>query len=356
MVQIVWFDAGPERPGRLLLMVHHLVVDAVSLRVLMEDLKAAWQAAADGPPVLDPVPTSFRTWADRLVQEAVRPERAAELALWERMSLPCPPIGAGPADPARDTVASQRSLTIRLSAEETRNLTAAASATYGAGLHEVLLAALALAVAGRGGAGAEPTVAIEVEGHGRSDRIAAGDLSRTVGWFTASFPLRVDLEPLGGAAGADPGEVVSLVMSGLRALPDDGIGYGLLRYLNPETSPILAARPAAQVRFNYLGRLPLPGAEPWAASWEEPVAGSGPEGEMAASYVLDVLAFVLNRPGGAELHVSLRWPEALLGWAEVSAIGAGLSETLTALAGRTRSLITLEPEEFGELEHLLSNP
>jgi non-ribosomal peptide synthase protein (TIGR01720 family) len=199
-------------------------------------------------------------------------------------------------------------------------------------------------------------VTIEVEGHGRSDPIAAGDLSRTVGWFTASFPLRVDLEPLGGAAGADPGEVVSLVMSGLRALPDDGIGYGLLRYFNPETSPVLAGRSAAQVRFNYLGRLPLPGAEPWAASWEEPVTGSGPQSEMAAPYVLDVLAFVLNRPEGAELHISLRWPEALLDRAEVSAIGTGLSRTLAALADRTRSLIPLEPEEFGELEHLLSNP
>jgi non-ribosomal peptide synthase protein (TIGR01720 family) len=258
-------------------------------------------------------------------------------------------------DPARDTVASQRSLTIRLSAEETRNLTAAASATYGAGLHEVLLAALALAIAERGGGG-EPTVTIEIEGHGRSDRIASGDLSRTVGWFTASFPLRIDLEPLGGAAGADADGVVSLVMSGLRALPDDGIGYGLLRYLNPETSPILAGLPSAQVRFNYLGRLPLPGAEPWSASWEEPVAGSGPQGEMAVSHVLDVLAFVLNGPDGAVLHVSLHWPQALLDRAEVAAIGAALSRTLTALAGRARSLVSLEPDEFGELEGLLSNP
>ncbi|MFI7453013.1 amino acid adenylation domain-containing protein [Nonomuraea sp. NPDC049714] len=356
MVRIIWFDPGPGRPGRLLLMVHHLVVDAVSLRILIEDLQAAWQAAGtDRPPVLEPVPTSFRTWADRLLHEATRPERAAELALWERMSLPSPPLGAGPVDPARDTVASQRSLTVRLSAEETRNLTAAASATYGAGLHEVLLAALALAVAERGGGG-EPTVTIEIEGHGRSDRIASGDLSRTVGWFTASFPLRIDLEPLGGAAGADADGVVSLVMSGLRALPDDGIGYGLLRYLNPETSPILAGLPSAQVRFNYLGRLPLPGAEPWSASWEEPVPGSGPQGEMAVSHVLDVLAFVLNGPDGAVLHVSLHWPQALLDRAEVAAIGAALSRTLTALAGRARSLVSLEPDEFGELEGLLSNP
>ncbi|MFC5833511.1 amino acid adenylation domain-containing protein [Nonomuraea insulae] len=356
MAQIVWFDAEAGHPGRLLLMLHHLVVDAVSLRILSEDLRSAWQAAEEGrPPVLDPVPTSFRTWADRLAEESVRPERAAELALWERMSLPTSPLSAGPVDQTRDTVASQRSLAVPLSPEETADLTAAASATFGAGLHELLLAALALAIANRRGPGAEPAVTIEVEGHGRNDRIAAGDLSRTVGWFTASFPLRIDLGTPGGTVEADLDTAVARVTSQLRALPDDGIGYGLLRYLNRATSPILAERPPAQVRFNYLGRLPLGGREPWSASWDEPVPGSGPDDGMTVPHVLDVLAFIRDNPGGAALEVSLSWPQALLDGTEAAAIAAGLSRTLAALAGRARSLVPLEPEELHELERLLGN-
>ena len=101
MVRAVWFDAGPDRPGRLLLALHHLVVDGVSWRILLPDLAEAWEAARDGRPArLDPVGTSFRRWAEHLAASAADPDRIAELPLWTAMSDHREPLlGSRPLDP-----------------------------------------------------------------------------------------------------------------------------------------------------------------------------------------------------------------------------------------------------------------
>src|SRR5581483_3240501 len=109
MARLVWFDAG-EEPGRLLLTLHHLVVDGVSWRVLLPDLVTAWAAISTGQPVhLDPVPTSFRRWAQRLVAEATEPARTRELARWSEIAdTPDPLLGDRPLDPVRDTFGTER--------------------------------------------------------------------------------------------------------------------------------------------------------------------------------------------------------------------------------------------------------
>ncbi|WP_033018482.1 condensation domain-containing protein, partial [Streptomyces rimosus] len=140
-----------------------------------------------------------------------------------------------------------------LSARWAEPLLTTVPAAFRAGVNDVLLTALALAVVRWRGAGSG--LVLDLEGHGREEQVVAGaDLSRTVGWFTSLFPVRLDLEGVdvedafrGGAAA---GVALKRVKEQLRAIPDHGIGYGLLRHLNPETEEALASAPAPQIGFN----------------------------------------------------------------------------------------------------------
>ncbi|MGW1507574.1 condensation domain-containing protein, partial [Streptomyces mirabilis] len=202
MLQAVWFDAGPEVPGRLLVVVHHLAVDGVSWRILLPDLARAWDTAAGagtGTVRLERTGTSFGRWVEHLHTDALSPQREAESDLWagilddgrqgEGIRL-----GDRMLDPVRDVRGEAGSVSVVLSVAETEPLLTRVPAVFNGRVQEVLLAALALAVADhnrrrhRDGS----RVLVEVEGHGREDIIAGVDLSDTVGWFTSIFPVCLD--------------------------------------------------------------------------------------------------------------------------------------------------------------------
>ncbi len=192
VLQAVWFDAGSGHGGRLLLVAHHLAVDAASWRILLPDLAAAWAAvSAGGRPALAPVTMSFRAWSALLTEQAGHDARIAEFGLWHRMLADsAPSIGIRALDPARDTVRTARSVNQAVPTDLTRDLLTRVPATLRLGVDEALLTALAIAVAsGRSGGG----VRLGVESHGRPALAGHVDLSRTVGWFTSLFPLRLDL-------------------------------------------------------------------------------------------------------------------------------------------------------------------
>ena len=210
--------------------MHHLVVDGVSWRILLEDLATI---AAGGEP--QPVPTSFRRWATDLLEL----DRSAELQLWrEQLAGAVRPLGTGHST-RRPTPRPPHARTPwRCRAELTAPLLTTVPAAFHGSVNDVLLTALAVAVTRwRGG----DEVLVELEGHGREEQVVPGsDLSRTVGWFTSTFPVRLD------PGGGDLDTAVKRVKERLRALPDNGIGYGLLAdRLNG---------PAPEVLFNYLGR------------------------------------------------------------------------------------------------------
>ncbi|WP_052433450.1 non-ribosomal peptide synthetase [Streptacidiphilus carbonis] len=263
VAQFVRFDPVDGRTGRLLLVLHHLVVDGVSWRILLPDLAAAWQRVRAGlPPELPPVGTSVRRWAHALVREASRPERVAELALWRSVvEGPDPLLGARRLDPAVDVVSTVAKVRVQLSARTTETLLTTLPAAFRGGVNDGLLAGLALAVVEwrrRRGVPGTSTL-IRLEGHGREPGAAPGaELSRTVGWFTSVFPVRPDLAGVdldeAFAGGPAAGRAVRAVKEHLRSLPDAGIGYGLLRHLNPETAAVLREHGLGQVGFNYLGR------------------------------------------------------------------------------------------------------
>ncbi|WP_431605676.1 non-ribosomal peptide synthase/polyketide synthase [Amycolatopsis melonis] len=228
--------------GRVLrLSAHHLVVDGVSWRILLDDFERAYRQVVRGEPVdLGPRTTSFRDWAARLAAHAEAGGFDDELDHWRGLpaALPVPVDGAGP-----NTVRQARTVTVRLPAGETRALLRQVPDVYRTQVNDVLLAALGRVL--RDWTGHTPV--IDLEGHGREELFADVDLSRTVGWFTTMFPVALDVP-------GDWGTALKSVKEQLRSVPRRGIGYGALRYLTG-TAPVIDP----QVSFNYLGQFDLPG-------------------------------------------------------------------------------------------------
>ncbi len=239
------FRSGGEVGERLLLTAHHLIVDGVSWRVLLEDLATAYrQLAAGAVPELPAKTTSWKHWAERLAGHARSPELATELPYWLALATPVTPL---PVDFEESAGNARASVSVELGAAQTRALLNEAPEVYRTQVNDLLLAALVRAFAAWTGEG---TRRVDLEGHGREEIFPGVDLSRTVGWFTTVFPVALALP-----AGAGPRETILAVKESLRAVPGRGLGYGLLRYLaGSETGERLAALPAPQVSFNYLGR------------------------------------------------------------------------------------------------------
>lgn len=262
VAQFVRFEP-PSGPGRLLVVLHHLVVDGVSWRILMPDFAAAWKRIRAGE---TPEPagtlTSARRWAHALVDDAAGAARVAELPLWQStVDGPDPLLGSRRLDPATDVRSTVEKVRVLLPVPVTEALLTAVPAVFHGGVNDGLLTGLALAVGQwrRTRGVDEPSTLLTLEGHGREEDVVPGaDLSRTVGWFTSVFPVRLDLAGIdldeAFAGGPAAGAALKAVKEQLLAVPGRGIGYGLLRYLNPQTAEVLREYPMGQVGFNYLGR------------------------------------------------------------------------------------------------------
>ncbi|WP_092535120.1 non-ribosomal peptide synthetase [Amycolatopsis arida] len=338
MLRAVWFDRGAE-PGRLLLVVHHLAVDGVSWRILFDDLAAAWAAVARGEPVvLDPVPTSLRRFARLATEQAHEPHRLAELPHWSATLAPGADLVPGVnREAGESTAADAREHVVRLPTTDTAPLLTAVPAVARADVTEVLLAALRLAVTrwrtgsanganGAHGAGAaeDGDLLVDVERHGRAQLTPDVDLSRTVGWFTSLHPVRL-------APGDDPRGTLRRVRSAVRAAPDAGIGYGLLRHLNPQTAPILAGTAEAQVLFHYFGRLDAAREVDWTPAPEAAAVRDDPDPDLALPYVLQVNALCADTPAGPELTATWTWPDGVLAEADVAALAEHWTAALREL-------------------------
>ncbi|MFM8278545.1 MAG: amino acid adenylation domain-containing protein [Cyanobium sp.] len=232
--------------GRLLWAVHHLVVDALSWRVLLEDLETAYGQAARGEiPQLPAKTTAWGQWCSLLANRAQTLDVSVERKQLQRPAPPPLPVDHPEASNDRATAAIQR---VALAEESTRALFGEGLRAYRLRPQELLLTALARALRAWSGASA---LWLDLEGHGREELFAdAGlDLSRTVGWFTALFPVHLELPPA-----ADLGVELLAIKEQLRAIPRRGVGFGLLRHLHPDGVGL--PWPACQISFNFLGRAP----------------------------------------------------------------------------------------------------
>ncbi|MFD9906209.1 amino acid adenylation domain-containing protein [Streptomyces sp. NPDC059063] len=341
LLQAVWVDAGPERVGRVVLVGQHLAVDGVSWRVLLPDLAQACAAAAAGrSPELDPVGTSFRRWAGILAEQAAAPDRVAELPAWAALlDIAEPPLGKRALDPAVDTAATACRASWTVPAVQAATLAGVTPALFHCGVHEVLLATLAAAVAQERGAGTSALL-VDVEGHGR-EPVDGVDLSRTVGWFTSAHPVRLDLAGLdldeARSGGPTAGALLKAVKEQVRAVPGgDGLGYGLLRHLNPETAPVLAALPSPQIGFNYLGRFTAGTRQGPLAAWQPAgEIGGSADPDMPSAHTLEAGAVVVDTPDGPRLTLSLARPGGLLDDAAAARLGQAWLDQLDGLAAHT---------------------
>ncbi len=250
LVRVAVFELGEGKADRLLIIIHHLVVDGVSWRILLEDLLTAYGQAASGQAIRLPAKTtSFRHWAERLREYAGSEEAKEELEYW--LGLPWERVGRLPVDHAggSNEEGQARTLSVGLSEEETRALLQEVPAAFRTEINEVLLTALGLALRELTG---KSTVQFDLEGHGREDLFEDVDLSRTVGWFTAIYPVLVDLSNT-----SDQVEALRRVKEQLRRIPMNGLGWGALRYLSPDSDvrESLRALPRADLSFNYLGQV-----------------------------------------------------------------------------------------------------
>ena len=230
---------------RLLLVIHHVVVDGVSWRVLLEDLQQAYAQRLKGEAIGLPAKTSsFKAWSEALSSYVQSEALQGELAYWLRQvdgpcDLPCDHADGSA------LIKDGASISLRLDKARTSELLKQAPEAYRTQINDLLLTALSRVLCRWSG---EDSVLLDLEGHGREDLFESVDLSRTVGWFTTIFPVR--LRP-----SVEMGASIKAVKEQLRAIPNKGLGYGLLKYLGAAaTRDMLQGRGEARITFNYLGQ------------------------------------------------------------------------------------------------------
>jgi amino acid adenylation domain-containing protein/non-ribosomal peptide synthase protein (TIGR01720 family) len=244
LMRMVMFHLGGDHGDRLLLLAHHLVVDTVSWRILLDDLRECYAQLLRGAEPQQPLRTSsYQSWSAGLREYVRTQDLGADLAYWRKVEqrvtqrlLADDPAGA-------NTVGLERAHVARLQETETRALLSEATKPYKTQLMELLLSALSEALhrwCGR------TATAVMLEGHGREEIVAGVDLTRTVGWFTSLYPVVLE-----SREGESIGERIKRTKEQLRAIPRRGVSHGLLRHLCADSG----LSGGGSLLVNYLGQM-----------------------------------------------------------------------------------------------------
>jgi len=318
-------------PGQqwLMLVLHHLIVDGVSWRVLLPELESACVAIMEGTtPLLLREDTSLKSWSKALVNQ-VSP-RQKELTMWtSALSESLPVLGRRKPDRKKDTYGTAQHLRTLIDADLTQTLLLQLPEAYNAHIEEVLLSAVSLALQTQFGSS---RWRFSLESHGRQPIDDVHDLSRTLGWLTAEYPLFLDLTHTDSVLSA-----LKAVKHSTRQIPDRGLGYGVLRYLDPVNGARLAElenvnRP--QILFNYLGRFHVQDR------WWQPQVGQGPfvdvfavdnDPTMPLLYPLEINVFV-EEGKQPRLAINWTWANGILNQEQIRQLHTHVIEQLQALA------------------------
>ena len=359
-----FFDLGQEGGRHLLWVIHHLLVDAVSQGILLEDVQIAYQCLQRGQAPQWPQPTtSFGQWARMLRKYAYSSELQSERTYWLDScwdSLPAIPVDFPP-DEESNREEFARTLEVSLTPEETHLLLHEVPGVYHTHMNDVLLTALVQSFAFWTG---ESRLLLTLEGHGREDIFEDVDLSRSVGWFTTRFPVLLSLDmPEDRLYRSDPGEDLVAIKEQLRRIPHHGIGYGVLRYLSEdkEAVALLQARPSPQVSFNYFGRQETGTHEQALFEIEQNPWGivRSPQGER--SYWLEINVQVI----ADRLTLDWTYSERIHHHATIERLASDYLEALRAIIAHCQSasvgsytpsdfpLAMLDEQKLGELAKLL---
>jgi non-ribosomal peptide synthase protein (TIGR01720 family) len=340
------FNLGSQT--RLLIIIHHLVVDGVSWRILLEDLQTAYeQLSQERAIALPPKTTSFKQWAEKLLAYAQSDELKPERDFWFR-AIP-QQANALPVDfpGGSNTVADSQTVKVKLSSTETQALLQDVPATYRTQIDDVLLTALVQAFAEWTG---EPNLLLDLEGHGREEIFSDVDLSRTVGWFTSVFPVFLDLSR---TRFNSPGKALQTVKEQLRRIPHRGFNYGVLRYLAPnrvradnwqrgiEIAPIqsksactdLKHQTVGEVSFNYLGQFDQSFANSSLFELDEDLNSFpfSPQGNR--SYLLEIDSYI----AAGQLQVTWTYSQALHRQQTIENLAESFIEKLRSLIAHCQS-------------------
>ena len=355
IMQMVMFDLGNKDNGRLLIIIHHLIVDGVSWRILLSDLETIYQQLSIGQPIqLDTKTTAFINWSEKLNNYAQSETAKQELDYWlDRAWSQTKPL---PLDYARsdreNTVASAASVSVKLSVEKTRALLGAVNEAYNTQINDLLLSALVLALTNWT---KNSSIAIDLEGHGREELFKDIDLSRTVGWFTSLFPVLLQLPTSAQAA-----EVIKSIKEQLRLIPNRGIGYGILSYLCEDTAvkQQLQTIPTPEICFNYLGQFDqMQSQMGWKLASES--TGANYSSKQIRSHLLDVDALVVE----GELQIDWTYSSNFHTRAIVESLAHGYIQAINSIIEHCQSKDAFEytPSDFSlaqlnqkELDELLS--
>jgi amino acid adenylation domain-containing protein/non-ribosomal peptide synthase protein (TIGR01720 family) len=304
LVRAALFTLGGRQPDRLSMIVHHLLVDGVSWRILVEDFQTIYDALTNGAVVaLSNKTTSFKTWAHDLERYASSEEIQGEANYWLGVSQQSPTLLPVDIEGGVNTVASVRVVNVTLDSDETQLLLHTVPATYRTQMNDVLLAGLLQAFHDWTG---WKGLSLHLEAHGREEIIRGADLTRTVGWFTTIFPVHLEIE-----GNVEPGVLLNSVKEQLRRIPNRGIGYGVLRCFNDELSRKLQDHQSPQVSFNYLGQFNQLTTNRslfrlWSGTNETDHALQGSSGpNNTRPHLIDVVVIVTDK----QLHISFGYSE-----------------------------------------------
>ncbi len=322
----------------VLLVIHHFAVDGVSWRILAEDLARAYAQAVSGQPIdLGRKTTSFRRWSQSLADQVQ--DRRGELPFWQSTTRPSAPlVTAGRLDRRRDRMETARYVERTLPPELTTRLLAQVPTAFRARINDVLLTALALALARWRERTDDPVsgpLLVDLEGHGREPSDETQDLTRTVGWFTSLFPVRLDLGDLdladAMAGGDQAGQALRSVKEQLRSVPHAGIGYGLLRHFDDEGRAALGTGTDPQIAFNYLGRFGSGQDEPFTPSRHHAAIIGGADPGMPLDHVVSLNCAAHETPAGPRLDAVWQFAPDLVAPHEMEALADLWMTALEAL-------------------------
>ena len=323
---------------RIILVVHHLVVDGVSWRILLEDLGKLYEFGVQGLSYELPSKTdSFQSWGKALYDYSRSRELLKERAYWEDIELE-EYASIVPDYPLGEKHILGSNLSFSLGTESTKLLQTQAGKQYGAEINDVLLTGLALALQEHFGI---VRTKVLMEGHGRESMKTGLDISRTVGWFTSVYPFSLDI------SNKSQPELVS-VKEGLRGIPNKGIGYGILHYLDHPFTP----NSPAQVQFNYLGDFDDAGnhdtgeAESLFSYSTENIGSSVGSDNLLTDILLDISGMTVN----GEMNISIRYSERVFHKSTIEALLSSYQSHLERSILESRHIdgedVILTPSDF----------
>lgn len=325
IVRAVLYRLGAGEPDRLLIVIHHLAVDGVSWRILIEDFATVYaQLSSAHPLTLPDKSTSFKQWSERLETYSNSSEVASEADYWrEVISASVMPLPRDHSlDMSHNTGTSADDVVVRLSPVVTQALLTSVPAAYRSQINDALLTALTRAIASWTG---DDAIRIVLEGHGREELFDDVDLSRTVGVFTSFYPV-----VLSRVSGEGPGQTLGRVKERLRSVPAKGLRFGLLTYMNPAAG--LTREPAAEISFNYLGRFDGEGRSKVFSGIAPEPSGAAQSSAGLRRYLIDING-ILN---GDTLEFNWTFSRNLHDRATIQSVADAFTRELESLAEHCR--------------------